>query len=286
MSLNKDDVWADLRYAFDELHRAPRRLSDSPNLDEQTGDEFLDRLPTVGPFAREHHMAEMRADTRNAHEAIERGLKAILLDGGLPLAQVRQRGHELHLLLADVKSHNPTAFRELERCFDSTIEYLEIVTTREYVRHYKTDILDYFQKHGKAEVFVTNRYMSLEGDKHQYGMIGHISFEIIRALMALIFGGTPKYILSRIEEGAREAVLAESRRDPAWDEAEWLSQGSVRSRLEDVEKLRENRVLRLAVRRCARESKDRGIRDWARGFRHKHFAARRKARDERRIGSK
>ena len=226
----------------------------------------------------------MRADTRNAHEAIERGLKAILLDGGLPLAQVRQRGHELHLLLADVKSHNPTAFRELERCFDSAIEYLEIVTTPAYVRRYKTDILDYFQKHGKAEVFITNRYMSLEGDKRQYGMIGHIYFEIIRALMALIFGGIPKDILSRIEEGAREAVLAESQRDPVWDKTEWLSQGPVRPRLEDIKNLKHNKVLRLAVRRCARESKDKGIRDWAERFRHKHIAEGRKARDERRIG--
>ena len=48
MSLNKEDVWADLRYALDELDRPPRdihsRLTDAANLDAQSDDEFFNRL--------------------------------------------------------------------------------------------------------------------------------------------------------------------------------------------------------------------------------------------------
>ena len=81
------------------------------------------------------------------------------MDGGLSERQVRSRGHELHRLLADVQQYNAAAFNELARCFDSTIQYLESVTT---IRH-DTNILDYFRKHGKAEVFVASRYASIEG---------------------------------------------------------------------------------------------------------------------------
>ena len=275
MSLNKEDVWADLRYALDELERPSRdihsRLTDAANLDAQSEDEFFNRLLQIGMLSTAYSKAKLRAETRNAHEAIEKGLKAILIDGGLSEDHVRSRGHELHRLLADVQQHNPTAFNELERCFDSTIQYLESVTT---IQH-NTNIVDYFREHGKAEIFVANRYVSIEGDKKKYGMIGFVYREIIRALSSLIFGWIPKDIGSRIEEEARKAILAESKLDPAWDAAEWLIRGPVRPRLEVIENLKNNKVLRAAVRRCARESKDRGIQFWAERLRRNHIAARR-----------
>lgn len=276
MSLNKEDVWADLRYALDELERPPRDihslLTDAADLDSQSDDEFHKRLLLIGTLSITYSMAKARADVRNAHEAIEKGLKAILIDGGLSENQVRSRGHKLHLLLADVQKHNPTAFNELERCFDSTIQYLESVT---HLKH-NTNIVDYFQKHGKAEILVANRYASIEGNSDKYGMIGRVYREIIRALLSLIFGWTPKDIGSRIEEEARKAILAESKLDPAWDAAEWLIREPVRPRLEIIENLENNKVLRAAVRRCARESKDSGIQHWAERLRRNRIAAKRK----------
>ena len=285
MSLNKENVWADLRCALDELDRSARdihsRLTDAADLDAQSYDEFFNRLTTIGVLSSAYSMARARADTRNAHEAIEKGLKAILIDGGLPVGQVRSRGHQLHRLLSDVQRHNPTAFNELERCFNSTIQYLENVTSLQH----NTNIVDYFQEHGKAKVFEVSRYESLEGrDNDAWGMIGFVYREIIRALLSLIFGWTPKDIDSRIEEEARKAILAESKLDPAWDAAEWLVLGPVRPRLEVIENLQNNRVLRTAVRRCARESKDSGIRFWAEGLRRNLIAARRRARAEHRVG--
>ena len=284
MSLNKEDVWADLRYALDELDRPSRdihsRLTDAADLDAQSEDEFYKRLLQTGLLSIAYSKARLRADTRNAHEAIEKGLKAILIDGGLSENRVRSRGHKLHRLLADVQQHNPTAFNELERCFDSTIQYLESVTT---VQH-NTNIVDYFRKHGKAEIFIANRYVSIEGNNNKYGMIGFVYREIIRALLSLIFGWTPKDIDSRIEEEARKAISAESKLDPAWDVAEWLSRGPVRPRLEVIENLENNKVLRAAVRRCARESKDSGIQYWAERLRRNRIAAKRKARAEHRVG--
>ena len=284
MSLNKEDVWADLRYALDELDRPSRdihsRLTDAADLDAQSEDEFYKRLLQTGLLSIAYSKARLRADTRNAHEAIEKGLKAILIDGGLSENRVRSRGHKLHRLLADVQQHNPTAFNELERCFDSTIQYLESVTT---VQH-NTNIVDYFRKHGKAEIFIANRYASIEGNNNKYGMIGFVYREIIRALLSLIFGWTPKDIDSRIEEEARKAISAESKLDSAWDAAEWLSRGPVRPRLEVIENLENNKVLRAAVRRCARESKDSGIQYWAERLRRNRIAAKRKARAEHRVG--
>ena len=285
MSLNKEDVWADLRYALDELDRGPRdihsRLTDAANLDAQPEDKFFKRLLQIGLLSAAYSKAKLRSDTRNAHEAIEKGLKTILIDGGLSEKQVRSRRHELHRLLADVQQHNPTAFNELERCFDSTIQYLESVTT---IQH-NTNILDYFRKHGKGEIFVANRYASIEGGNNtDGGMIGFVYREMIRALLSLIFGWTPKDINHRIEEEARKAILAESKRDPAWDAAKWLNRGPVRPRLEVIENLKNNKVLRAAVRRCARESKDSRIQYWAERLRHNRIAARRKARAEQRVG--
>jgi hypothetical protein len=255
-------------------------LTDAANLDAQSEDEFFNRLLQIGLLSIAYSKARVRADTRNAHEAIEKGLKAILIDGGLPEDRVRSRGHALHRLLADVQQHNPTAFNELERCFDSTIQYLESVTT---IQH-NTNIVDYFRKHGKAEIFVANRYASIEGDNTDGGMIGRVYREIMRALLSLIFGWTPKDIDSRIEEEAKKAILAESKLDAAWDAAEWLTRGPVRPRLEVIENLNDNKVLRAAVRRCARESQDSGIQYWAETLRRNHIVVRRKARAEHRVG--
>ena len=156
MSLDKDDVWADLRYVLDELDRPPRdihrRLTDAANLDAQSENEFYKRLLQIGLLSIAYSKAKVRADTRNAHEAIEKGLKAILIDTGLSEEHVRSRGHELHRLLADVQQHNPTAFNELERCFDSSIQYLESVTG---IRH-NTNILDYFEKTWQSQSICGN----------------------------------------------------------------------------------------------------------------------------------
>ena len=285
MSLKKEDVWADLRYALDELERPSldihSRLTNAANLDAQSYNEFIERLTQIGLLSVAYSKARIRADTRNAHEAIEKGLKAILIDSDLSESCVRSLGHELHRMLADIKRYNTTAFNELERCFDSTIQYLESVTT---IQH-NTNIVDYFQEYGKAEIFVANRYASIEsGNNTDGGMIVLIYCEIIRALLSLIFGWTPKDIGSRIEEEVRKAILAESELDPAWDAAEWLIRGPVRPRLEVIENLKDNKVLRAAVRRCARESKDSGIQFWAKGLRRNRIAAIRKARAEHRVG--
>jgi len=285
MSLNKEDVWADLRYALDELDRPSRdihsRLTDAADLDAQSEDEFYKRLLQTGLLSIAYSKARLRADTRNAHEAIEKGLKAILLDGRLSEKQVRSRGHKLHELLEDIKQHKPTAFNELERCFDSTIQYLESVTT---IQH-NTNILEYFREHGKSEIFVANRYASIEGANNTPGgMIGFIYREMIRALMSLIFGGVPKDVIQRIEREASKAILTESKLDPAWDAMEWLKWGPVRPRLEVIENLKNNRVLRAAVRRCARESKDSLIQYWAKMLRHNQVTARRKTRAPQRVG--
>ena len=285
MSQKKEDIWADLRYALDELNRPPRdihsRLTDAANLDAQSEDVFFKRLLQIGLLSTAYSKAKMRADTRNAHEAIEKGLKAILIDSGLTEKHMRSRGHQLHRLLADVKQHNPTAFNELERCFDSTVEYLESVTTIQR----NTNIVEYFRKHGKAEIFVTSRYASIEDANNTAGgMIGLVYMELIHALLSLIFGWSPKDINYRIEEAARKAVLAESNRDPAWDAEEWLDRGPVRPRLEVIERLKNNSVLRAALRRCARESKDRGIQFWAEKLRRDHVTARRRAGAAHRVG--
>ena len=281
MATNKEEVWADLMYALDNLYEPPR---DMHSLDAYE-DEFIKRFPQIKqPLSMIYSMAKERAETTIAHEAIEKGLKAILIDNDLSIEQVKRHRHHLDKLLLAVQQHSPTAFDELERCFESTMDYLEITTSRTSVARYRTNIIDYFQKHGKEEVFVANRYASIEGFSNAYGMIGFIYLEIIRALMSLVFGWTPEDIISRVEEEAREAVLTESKRDRDWDAAGWLSQGPAHPRLEDISNLANNEVLCAAVRRCARESKDRGTRYWAQGLRHKHVLARRKARTEHRVG--
>ena len=288
MSLSKKDVWAELRVALDTLENPPKdthnRLSDAVEgeirtmyEDEESAAKFFFYLE----LQNAHSRSEMRNDTANSHEAIEKGLKAILLDSGLSEKQVRSRSHNLDLLLEDVKQHNPTAFDELERCFNGLVQRQR----RIIFLSSNTNIVDYFRKHGKEVTFVANRYESIEGDKGvSRGMIPLIYREIIRALMSLVVGGTPKDIDSRIEEETRKAILVESGLDPTWDAENWLIQGPIRPRLEVIENLTNNTVLRAAVRRCARESKDSSIRFWAMRLRREYVVSRREARAERRIG--
>ena len=286
-SLSKEGVWADLRYALDELERptssSPRGsdgLLGTFGLKVEFGNEIFQEFFASRPPHLAYIRAQSRAEARNAHEAIEKGLKAILLDSGLSVKHTRGLRHELHLLLEDVQQHNPKAFEELERCFDSTIQFLEYVTTIRY----NTDIIAYFQEHGREEIFVAQRYESLEGRNDvTFGAIPFIYHELIRALIALIFGRTPRDICSRIEEEANQAVLAESGRDPTWDATAWVGEGLVRPRMEAIERL-DNRVLLAAVRRCARESEDRGVRQWAKAIRSNRLGAIRKARVERQAG--
>ena len=82
VSLNKEDVWADLKYALDELDRPPldmrSYLVDGAGLHEQSENEAIDGLLEFALFSGSYSKARMRAETKIAHEAIEKGLKAIL----------------------------------------------------------------------------------------------------------------------------------------------------------------------------------------------------------------
>lgn len=258
MTLNKGAVRADLMYVLDKLERQPT-----------TYDIFA-------PDGLEQGRAISRAEITTSHEAIEKGMKAILLDCGLTVEDVRKRGHHLHLLLADIQQRNPTAFNELERCFDSTVRYLESVTNIKY----NTNIVEYFEEHGNKKVFIENRYESIEGHTNAKGMIGRIHREIMLAILTLLSDGTPVDICSRIEEEVKQAILAESKLDPAWDATEWINQGPVRPRLEDVDNLKYNKVLYASVRRCARESEDAPIRHWAERLRRNSKAVRTRVRRE------
>ena len=134
-------------------------------------------------------------------------------------------------------------------------------------------------------MFVASRYASIEdANNTAWGMMGLVYLEIIHALLSLIFGWTPKDIDHRIEGEARRAILAESDRDPTWDAEEWVNREPVRTRLEVIEKAKNNKMLRAALRRCAKESKDAGIRGWAAKLRRDHVLARRRARPARRVG--
>ncbi len=287
MSLNKDEVWAELCIALESLENPPQnmrsRLSNSVKdairtmyEDEDSAARFFQLLE----LQKAHSMTQSRSEIAISHEAIEKGLKAILIDSGVSVEEVKKLRHNLDKLLMAVQQHNATAFNELERCFESTMQYLEIVTSQTYVATYRTHIVDYFQRHGKEKVFVENRYQSIEGKRGTAGgMVGFVYREIIRGLMSLIYGNTPNDICSRIEEEARKTVLAESKRDPAWDVLGWLNRGPVHPRLEVIENL-ENKVLYAAVRRLSRASKDNGIQGWAKRLRRRRLAAKRKARAE------
>ena len=136
----------------------------------------------------------------------------------------------------------------------------------------------------KKKIFVAKRYESLEGRENTvWGMIGRVYCEMIRALLSLLFGWTPKDIGSRIKEEARRAIMAESKLDPTWDAEEWLNQGPFRPRQEAIENLENNKVLRAAIRKCARESKDSAIQFWAERLRRNRITAKRKARADHRV---
>ena len=264
MAVNKDDVWADLRYGLDELER-PRRdahvrlMADADNLDENGRTELYNRLEVSFDYFLVYDRAIARAQARIAHEAIEKGLKAILLDAGWK----NTNSHDLRELLEDVQQLNPQTFGEIERCYESTIRHLKFITGIQR----NSSIIDYFRENGNRQAFIENRYASIDGGDIIGGMIVLIYMEVMRALLWLLFDWTPADIESRVERAARKAVLTESGRDAEWDADGWLGQGSVKPRLEAIENQADNRVLRAAVRRCAKDSKDHAVRGWAKRIR-------------------
>jgi len=268
-------VWADLQFALDKLlepvpdtYMSLLRLA---NLDIQFGDGLFSKFFLTQVPSTFYLNAKFNSDMRISHEAIEIGLKAILLDRGFTIDKVRNHGHNIPRLLEDVKKHNPKAFNDLERCFDSTIRYLKGSTGIQR----NTIILEYFQKYGTTKVFVRRRYESIDSTNElDRGWITLFQIEMIRALLALIFERTPKDIVSRIEEEVTDTIRSEKQRDLTWDAEEWISQGSIFERLQDVESLRGNKVLRAVVRRCAKRSECKQTELWANRIRRGLMAAR------------
>ena len=143
-------------------------------------------------FEHAYFKAKMRADSKNAHEAIEKGLKAVLLDAGVSAGKVRSHGHGLHSLLADVQQHNREVYEGLERAFDYALRRVEVATGRRPC----INMVDYFREIGTKDVFLAKRYESLEGEAGVGGgAIVTVNREVIRALASLVIGKTPKYLL-------------------------------------------------------------------------------------------
>ena len=281
MSLCKSDVLSDLVYALNYLEGPDfdSPLTEAADLDAESNNKLLAELRVIGEHSHSYPQAKARAEVTISHSAVERGLKALLLEGGVPKNRVRKRRHHLDKLLSDAKQDTPMVYKELERCFNSVIRYLEQVTP---ISH-NTSIVDYFREHGKGKVYEVSRYESLEGRSSgdPWGMIGQVYREIIRALISLLLGRTPRDIDFRIEERAREAILAASHRDPTWDAAQWVSQGPVRPRLEDIQSL-SNTVLYTAMRRLERSSNSSAVGHWARHIRRAYISAVREERIKRR----
>ena len=251
-------MWSDLKQALDGFSKPSLRFDE---MVAEIGD--VDLIDMTAPSR-----AARRALHKDAHAAIEIGLKAILHDLGLSQARIQRRGHRLHDLLELVEQHNPEAFAGIERSFNSVIQFLQSVTS---VR-YSTDILHYFRQHGTAEVYQSLRYESIEHRTTTGGMVGYIYMEVIQALMAIVMGKEPQDLYTRIESEAAQAVRESSHLEPAWDAETWLRGGYLQFRLL-LGDTQEHKVLRAALRKCARASKDKAVRDWAGRIRRAHIAS-------------
>ena len=188
------EVWGELMYVFDDLGRRDfdiiPRLNKAADKDSPPFEEFMNRFIQTGTLGDGYYKAKRRADARNAHEAIEKGLKALLLDAGMSMGGVRRRGHELYRLLVDVQRHSQDSYKELERSFDYALQRVELATgSRPNVT-----MIDYFRENGTKDVFLARRYGSLEDDTGVGGgEIFSVNREIIRALSFLVIGKTPRY---------------------------------------------------------------------------------------------
>ena len=284
MALVISDVWAELQHALDELNTEPRgirsTMTEGAKLLSQADHQYFKGRFEIGDLHLAYSKAKMRSDARNAHEAIEKGLKTILVVAGFSESQLKSLSHSLDRLLNAVKRENATAFSELARCFKTAIDYLELVTS---IRH-EPDIVEYFQEHGRSDVFIANRYTSIvERYDDVGGMIHFVYTEVIRSLLSLIFGSKPKDIYERIEEEMSRIIVGESETDPTWDATQWLGRGSIFQRLQNGDPLQCDDVLRAALRTCGRESADRAIRHWAERVRRKVVYARKKEPRESRV---
>lgn len=298
-TLNIDDVWADLRVALDWISRDTRNIyKDLTNAARaapvKSEDEAMTRIYESAMLSGAYRRAEARLQVITAHHAIEKGLKAILLSSGLAEKHIRSRRHDLFLLLEDVKTRDATAFNSLERCFDNATQCLRRIWGPRAPQHYEDmNILDHFEENGREDTFVTGRYASLEGGDN-FSLVVYLLLhqEMILALSLIVLGIPPKDIDSRIENEASNAVTSAwirrwtmtRGREPEWDVGEWLKQDLVYPRLESIQELVNDKVLRAAVRECAKETGDPFVQLWASQLRRKQVSARKAARNVQQSG--
>lgn len=283
MKTDKLEVWADLKNALDTSDREPSDvlhnglMAQADAMTVQTeGDlkEFADVLMVDVMTLHAQSRSKSRMDVVLAHEAMENGMKSLLIDHGV--SQHDYRGHNLALTLKQVQKHDPGAFRVIQLYFDNAVKLCEELTGRVYIR----DIFEYFKESFNEDTYKTSKYGSIEDGNNTGGGIGLVTNEVIRALIVIVLDLPAREVYSRIEEEATKALLAVNVSDPAWDAEAWIEQGPVRPRLEVVENLGKTKALRAAVRKCHKETKDSTIRYWAMKIGDTHVGRRMRAHNK------
>ena len=212
------------------------------------------------------YTAGARSQASTTHHALEVGLKGVLRASGV--SERATRGHNLLPLLEMVQQHRGKEFDDIVRCFETSIDLCDSNTGM--ARRDITDIFDYLRSDFNSDTYEANKYWSIENsDETGGGAIAIVTREIVLALIAILSGERPQDAHGRIEDELRKSIVVERGLDRPWDTDEWLAPGSLRERLEVIEGVEDNKVLRAAVRRCHRETKDLTVRYWAMAIRNR-----------------
>ena len=159
----------------------------------------------------------------------------------------------------------------IELYFHSAVQFCENNTGRRY----SWEVIEYLGTHFNRKTYSANKYGSIESEDVTPGDgIPIVTTEVMRGLIIAVLGLPARDVYVRIEEEAIKAIRAERRLSPAWDADCWIEQGAVRPRLEAIEEVESNKVLRAAIRRCHREGVDSTVRHWAMWIREKRVRAR------------
>ena len=225
--------------------------------------------PGIAPGDHFQFIARSRSQGSNTHFAKEIGLKAMLNYAGV--LERDRRGHDLHELLGKLRQKNPSAFNDIDRCFEKGVRLCEQTTGHKRLH---LDIFSEFNAHYNHDAYLANKYWSIEEGSEIRGSIPIVAMEVIRALLAIMREEVPNDVDTRIETEATHAVISANALQPeAW--VNWLSihENRVKLSLENTDDSNRNKAIRRALRICQKESSDIAIQWWARHFRRMQLEA-------------
>ena len=171
---------------------------------------ILDLAPIQVDMIGEKNLAQLTNRVPIAHLAIERGLKALISQGG----GSTECTHSLHKLYLDLGKCDHESADYLSVAFNDAVKFFGYNTNAKGVNQFRT-LNDYFSKVGGKKAFDELRYWAIGQSSNSDSPIPYISLRIHRELLCaledIFLSGFCTTVSGRVEHEVDEAITLPTR---------------------------------------------------------------------------